>query len=59
MGKQAEQKQRHDAHSRDREFDSGESVLARNLREGPKWLSGTIIERTGPASYRVQVRDQL
>ena len=59
MGKQAEQKQRHDAPSRDREFDIGESVLARNLREGLKWLPGTIIERTGPDSYRVQVGDQL
>ena len=58
-GKQAEQKQHHDVHSRDREFDIGEQVLARNLREGPKWLPGTIVERTGPVSYRVQVRDQV
>ena len=33
--------------------------MARNLREGPKWLPGTVIERTGPVSYRVQVRDQV
>ena len=59
LSKCEKQKQRHDAHSRDREFDIGESVLARNLREGPKWLPGTIIERTGPVSYRVQVGDQL
>ena len=58
-GKQADQKQRHDLHSTDREFDIGENVLARNLREGPKWLPGTIIEKTGPVSYRVQVRDQV
>ena len=51
MGKQAELKERHDTHSHDREFDIGESVLARNLREGPKWLPGTIIERTVPVSY--------
>ena len=57
--KQADQKQRHDAHSCDREFDVGERVLARNLREGPKWLLGTILERTGPVSYRVQVGDQV
>ena len=36
-----------------------ESVLAGNLRDGPKWLPGTIIKRTGPISYRVQVGDQL
>ena len=31
----------------------------RNLREGPKWVRGTVIERTGPVSYRVQVSDQI
>ena len=34
-------------------------MLVRNLREGPKWISGTIIEQTGPVSYRVQVQDQV
>ena len=34
-------------------------MLARNLREGPKWLLGTILKRTGPVSYRVQVGDQV
>ena len=58
-GKQADQKQYHDIHSRDRSFDIGENVLARNLRDGPKWLSGTIVEKTGPVSYKVQVRDQV
>ena len=59
FSRQAEMKRQHDAHSRDREFDIGETVLARNLREGPKWLTGTIIERTGPVSYRVQVNEQV
>ena len=61
LAPQADQKQRHDAHSRDREFDIGETVLARNPREGPKWITGTIFERTGP-SQRVVWRhhtDQL
>ena len=31
----------------------------RNLRDGAKWIPGTIIERTGPVSYRVQVSDQV
>ena len=30
-----------------------------NLRDGPKWLSGVIVEQTGPVSYRVQVSDQI
>ena len=36
QGRQAEQKRQHDAHSRLREFDVGQAVLVRNLREGPK-----------------------
>ena len=31
--KQADQKRRHDAHSRDRSFDIGQSVLVQNLRD--------------------------
>ena len=30
-------------------------VLVRNLRDGPHWLQGTIIERKGPLSYLVQL----
>jgi len=59
LSRQADQKRQHDAHSRNCEFDVGETVLARNLRDGPKWLTGTIVERTGPVSYRVQVNDQI
>ena len=42
-----------------REFDVAQAVLVRNLREGPKWVHGTIVEQTGPVSYRVQVSDQI
>ena len=57
--KQADQKLYHDAHSKYREFDIGQSVLVRNLRDGAKWIPGTMIERTGPVSYRIQVSDQV
>ena len=59
LTKQAEQKRRHDAHSKFRNFDVGQTVLVRNLREGPKWLSGIVLEQTGPVSYTVQVCDQI
>ncbi len=52
--KQAEQKKGHDNHSRIREYFIKQSVLARNLRNGPRWLLGTIVER-GQLSYLVQV----
>ena len=55
----AQKKERHDSRSRNREVDIGETVLTRNLREGPKWATGTITERSGPISYRVQVNDQI
>ena len=31
----------------------------RNLREGPKWLHGTVVEKSGPVSYRVEVQGQV
>ena len=51
--KQAEQKQYHDVHSKAREFEAGQTVLVRNLLGEPKWVNGTVIEQTGPVSYKV------
>ena len=59
VSKQADQKQLHDAHSRSRLFAIGQKGLVRKLQDGPKWLSGVIVEQTGPVSYRVQVSDQI
>ena len=44
----------HDLHTHRREFFVGR-VLVRNLRDGPRWLHGTVIERKGPLSYLVQL----
>ena len=52
---QGQQKARHDRHSRSREFDVGEHVWTRNLREGPRWMSGTIVDRLGPLSYMIRL----
>ena len=30
-----------------------------NVREGPKWLPGTISDKTGPVSYEVTVNGQV
>lgn len=38
-----------------REFELGESVMMRDYRGKDKWIPGTIAQRTGPVSYRVQV----
>lgn len=40
------------------EFTLGQSVIMRDYRgRNDKWIPGTIAERTGPVSYRVQVDD--
>ena len=59
LHQQAQQKQTHDQHSKWREFAVGQQVLVRSYRPGPTWLHGTIVERTGPLSYVVQVQDGL
>ena len=32
--------------------------MARNLRTGPKWVPGVILERTGPLSYVIETTDK-
>ena len=39
-------------------FVHNQNVWVHNYRRGPKWVSGTVIERTGPVLYRVKVNDQ-
>ena len=53
--KQAHQKLYHDQHSAGRQLFIGQRVMVRNFCAGDKWIAGTIMERTGPLSYLVQV----
>ena len=57
--KQADQKFKHDQHSKEREFLIGEPVLVQNFRGEPKWLKATITERTGPVSYKTLVGEEI
>ena len=56
--KQIDQKAIFDRTSKERHFSMGEEVLVQNFRGEPKWIEGTVAERTGPVSYRVIVGDQ-
>lgn len=47
----------HDQHAHARQFFLGQTVMAQNLRPGPKWVPGVVVERVGPLSYLVQVRN--
>ncbi|XP_048775178.2 uncharacterized protein K02A2.6-like [Ostrea edulis] len=51
--KQQEMCAQRSAHNR--EFEPGQSVMMRDYRGNNKWIPGTIAQRTGPVSYRVQV----
>ena len=53
--KQGSQKLDHDRRSTQREYRVGETVMARNYRDGPRWMEGIVVERKGPLSYVVQV----
>ena len=57
--KQIDQKAIFDRTSKERHFSIGEEVLVQNFRGEPKWIEGTVAERTGPVSYRVIVGDQI
>lgn len=59
LEKQADQKSQHDRRSKERSFECGDSVMVENHRGGPKWVRGSITERLGPISYRVQVGEQF
>jgi hypothetical protein len=37
-----------------RNFECGQSVVVRDYRGNNKWTSGTIKQKTGPMSYRVE-----
>jgi len=53
--KQSVQKEHKDRHSHERAWYVGEQVMARNLRPGPDWVPGVIVERLGPVTYLVEV----
>ncbi|KAJ8385583.1 hypothetical protein AAFF_G00184450 [Aldrovandia affinis] len=53
---QAKQKEHHDKHARDRTFTEADSVYVRGYA-GQKWIPATLIERTGPVSWRVKTQD--
>ena len=52
--KQNVQKLYHDKHARMREVDIGDDVFVKNFSgKGNEWVQGTVIQKSGPYSYRV------
>ena len=54
LSKQSQQKDNHDLRAQDRTWFIGQKVRVRNLRPGPNWVAGIIVERLGPLSYLVE-----
>ena len=54
LHKQSLQKDSHDRKAQDRSWFLGQTVRVRNLRPGPDWVTGVIVERLGPRSYLVE-----
>ncbi len=53
--KQAKQKQQHDQHVKHRQFSVAQPVMVKNLRPGPAWIPGTVVQQLEPVSYVVSV----
>ena len=54
--KQSQQKTYHDRHSRLRQFQVGQPVMAKNFRQG-NWVPGIMISSQGPLSYSIKLGD--
>jgi hypothetical protein len=53
--KQIKQKNYHDMHAKQRNFEINDKVFVKNFRRGDPWLQGNILEITGPLSYKVKL----
>ena len=53
----SKQKEDHDRTAKERILVEGQKVYAKNFRGKPRWLPGTIIQVSGPLSFRVELLD--
>ena len=54
---QSKQKFYHDLHTKNKTFDVGDRVYAKNLCAGDQRFEGVVVDITGPLSYRVKLSD--
>ncbi|XP_044184326.1 LOW QUALITY PROTEIN: uncharacterized protein K02A2.6-like [Acropora millepora] len=55
--KQSKQKAVHDYHAKERTLEEVRAVHAKDFRYKKTWLPGTLVEKTGPVSARIQLDD--
>ena len=54
VGSQEKQKANHDKTAFPRHLEADDHVYYRNFSKGPKWMKGTIAEKTGPVSFKIE-----
>ena len=52
------QKETHDFHAKDCDFQEGDVILTMNFISGEPWLHGTIHKKLGPVSFIVELSDE-
>ena len=55
--KQANDKQRHDAHAAERTFRAGYTVWSMNFQGKPKWIATVVENQLGPLTFVVRLKD--
>ena len=55
--KQAKQKAAHDYHAKERTLDEGQAEHVKDFRYKKTWMPGTVVDKTGPVSARIQLDD--
>ena len=56
QAKQLDRKAAVDAHRSMHQFAIGQHVMTQNFCNGARWIPGTVIDQTGPVSYRIRVQ---
>ena len=51
------QKHSHDLHAKDKQFQKNDRVMAKNFSQGPPWITGKILKRSGAATFLVELSD--
>ena len=55
--RQVSRKLKHDIHDRQRVYENGDGVMARNFRPGPRWIPGRVCRTIGLHQYLVRMQD--
>ena len=55
--KQQSQKGNYTQRPRNMNAPLGSDIMVRNYSSGPKWLPGTVVQQTGPLSYKCELED--